>query len=76
LSAGSVAVRLAALRFSSCKTLKRTWSVADTPYPKGTHRLPTILNQEEVAQLIAAAATAIHRTLLMTPYATEYDARN
>ena len=35
LSAGSVAVRLAALRFFYCKTLKRAWSIADTPYPKG-----------------------------------------
>src|SRR6267154_2510224 len=44
LSAGSVAVRLAALRFFYCKTLKRTWSIADTPYPKGAHRLPAILS--------------------------------
>src|SRR5207244_9097544 len=52
LSAGSVAVRLAALRFFYCKTLRRAWSIADTPYPKKNHRLPTILSQEEVAQLI------------------------
>ena len=70
LSAGSVAVRLAALRFFYCKTLKRTWSIADTPYPKGAHRLPAILSQEEVAQLIQAAGTSFHRTLLMTLYAT------
>ena len=70
LSAGSVAVRLAALRFFHCKTLKRAWSIADTPYPKGAHRLPAILSQEEVAQLIQAAGTSFHRTLLMTLYAT------
>src|SRR5689334_16004553 len=70
LSAGSVAVRLAALRFFYCKTLKRTWSIADTPYPKGAHRLPTILSKEEVAQLIQAASTSFHRALLMTLYAT------
>src|SRR5467141_3916009 len=70
LSAGSVAVRLAALRFFYCKTLKRAWSIADTPYPKGAHRLPAILSQEEVAQLIQAASTSFHRTLLMTLYAT------
>src|SRR5438874_2969464 len=74
LSAGSVAVRLAALRFFYCKTLKRTWSIADTPYPKGAHRLPAILSQEEVAQLIQAASTSFHRTLLMTLYATEEEA--
>jgi len=70
LSAGSVAVRLAALRFFYCKTLKRAWSIAETPYPKKDHRLPAILSQEEVAQLIAAASTAFHRTLLLTLYAT------
>jgi rubredoxin len=70
LSAGSVAVHLAALRFFYCKTLKRAWSIADTPYPKGAHHLPTILSKEEVARLIQAAGTSFHRTLLMTLYAT------
>jgi integrase/recombinase XerD len=70
LSAGSVAVRLAALRFFYCKTLKKGWSIAETPYPKGAHRLPAILSQEEVAQLIDAASTSFHRTLLLTLYAT------
>jgi site-specific recombinase XerD len=58
------------LRFFYTKTLRRNWSIADTPYPKRTHRLPTILSQEEVAQLIDAASTPFHRTLLMTLYAT------
>ena len=70
LSPGTVAVRLAALRFFYSKTLKKSWSITETPYPKRTHRLPAILSQEEVAQLIEAASTAFHRTLLMTLYAT------
>jgi integrase/recombinase XerD len=70
LSPGTVAIRLAALRFFYTKTLKRSWSIAETPYPKKAHRLPTILSQEEVAQLIGAARTLSHRTLLMTLYAT------
>jgi integrase/recombinase XerD len=70
LSPVTVAIRLAALRFFYIKTLKKTWSIAETPYPKKIHRLPTILSQEEVVQLIDAAATAFHRTLLMTLYAT------
>ena len=70
LSPSSVAVRLAALRFFYCKTLRRVWNISDTPYPKGAHRLPAILSQEEVAQLIQAAGTSFHRTLLMTLYAT------
>ena len=70
LSSGTVGIRLAALRFFYTKTLRRNWSIADTPYPKRTHRLPTILSQEEVAQLIDAARTPCERILLMTLYAT------
>jgi len=70
LSAGTVTNRLAALRFFYIKTLKKAWSIAETPYPKKTHRLPTILSQEEVARLIDAAGTTFHRTLLITLYAT------
>jgi site-specific recombinase XerD len=70
LSSGSVAVRLAALRFFYCKTLRRAWSVADTPYPKKDRRLPQILSKQEVERLIGAASTTFHRTLLMTLYAT------
>jgi integrase/recombinase XerD len=70
LSPGTVAIRLAALRFFYSKTLKRGWSVAETPYPKKAHRLPTILSQEEVVQLIDAARGSFHRTILMTLYAT------
>jgi integrase/recombinase XerD len=61
---------LCALRFFYIQTLKKPWSIADTPYPKKTHRLPTILSQEEVAQLIDAAPTPYYRTILMTLYAT------
>jgi integrase/recombinase XerD len=70
VSAGTVTNRLAALRFFYIKTLKKAWSIAETPYPKKTHRLPTILSQEEVARLIDAADTPFHRTLLITLYAT------
>jgi site-specific recombinase XerD len=49
---------LCALRFFYIQTLKKPWSIADTPYPKKRHRLPTILSQEEVGQLIDAAPTA------------------
>ena len=70
LSAGTVTNRLAALRFFYIKTLKKAWSIAETPYPKKTYRLPTILSQEEVARLIDAAGTPFHRTLLITLYAT------
>src|SRR5499427_4725244 len=70
LSPGTVMYRLAALRFFYIKTLKKAWSVAETPYPKKNHHLPVILSQEEVARLIDAAGTPFHRTLLMILYAT------
>ncbi len=69
-SASTVTVYLAALRFFYTKTLKKSWSTAETPYPKRAEHLPSILSQEEVAQLIDAARTPYHRTLLMTLYAT------
>ena len=40
LSPGSVTNHLCALRFFYIQTLKRPWSIADTPYPKKRHRLP------------------------------------
>src|SRR5450755_1916322 len=69
-SPNTVAQRLAALRFFYTKTLKKAWSIEETPYPKKSVHLPTILSQEEVARLIDAAWPPLHRTLLMALYAT------
>ena len=66
----TVTQHLAALRFFYVKTLKKAWSITETPYPKKALRLPTILSQEEVARLIDAAHPPLHRTLLMALYAT------
>src|SRR5258708_11874410 len=70
LAPSTVTVYLAALRVFYTKTLKRGWSVAETPYPKRAEHVPSIMSQEEVARLIDAARTPFHRTLLMTLYAT------
>jgi len=70
LSPNTVAQRLAALRFFYTKTLKKAWSIEETPYPRKTLHLPTILSQEEVARLIDAARLPLHRILLMALYAT------
>jgi site-specific recombinase XerD len=70
LAPNTVNRRLAALRFFYIQTLKRGWSVAETPYPKKVLNLPMILSQEEVARLINAALTPFHRIVLMTLYAT------
>ena len=50
LAPNTVNQRLAALRFFYIQTLKRAWSVAETPYPKKVLKLPIILSQEEVAR--------------------------
>src|SRR5579862_5272184 len=52
LSPNTVIQRLSALRFFFIKTLRKPWSIADTPYPKKQFHLPTVLSQEEVALLI------------------------
>jgi integrase/recombinase XerD len=70
LSPGSVTQHLAALRFFYTKTLKKAWSITETPYPKRAFHLPSILCQEEVTRLIDAARTPFHRTLLITLYAS------
>ncbi len=70
LASNTVMQRLAALRFFFIKTLRKPWSVAETPYPKKVVHLPTILSPEEVARLIDSADTPFHRMLLMTAYAT------
>lgn len=70
LKPNTVAVRLAALRFLFVAVLKRRWTVAETPYPKRPDSLPTVLTQDEVARLIDAALTTVHRIVLMLLYST------
>jgi integrase/recombinase XerD len=70
LTDNTVNQRVGALRFFFIKTLKKPWSVEETPYPKKRFHLPVILSQEEVARLIESALIPFHRTILMTLYAT------
>ena len=70
LADNTVGQRVAALRFFFTKTLKRAWSIEETPYPKRRIQLPVILSQDEVARLIGAASSPFHHTILMTLYGT------
>jgi len=70
LADNTVGQRVAALRFFFTKTLKRSWNIAETPYPKKRIQLPVILSQDEVARLIEAASSPFHHTILMTLYGT------
>jgi site-specific recombinase XerD len=70
LAPNTVNQRTAALRFFFVATLKRPWTIAETPYPRKAFRLPKILSTEQVSRLIEAAPTMFYRILLMTLYAT------
>src|ERR1700687_1383991 len=70
LTPGTVVNRVAALRFFFVKTLKRHQFREFLPYPRDRRRLPTVLSQEEVSQLINSAGNLFRRTLLMTLYGT------
>lgn len=70
LDANTVAQHLSALRFFFIKTLKRNWSVEETPYPKRPIRLPDVLSRGEVERLIDSADSRLHRVWLLTLYGT------
>jgi site-specific recombinase XerD len=70
LADNTVGQRVAALRFFFTKTLRRSWNIEETPYPKKRIQLPIILSQDEVASLIEAASSPFHHTILMTLYGT------
>jgi integrase/recombinase XerD len=70
LAANTVNQRTAALRFFFVATLRKPWTIAETPYPRKTFRLPKILSPEQVSQLIDAAPTVFYRIVLMSLYAT------
>lgn len=70
LSPRTVRLHVSALRFFFVKTLRRRYSLDDTPYPKAPRRLPSILRLDEVTQLINAAQSLSHRTMLMVLYST------
>ena len=58
LSANSVGQHLAALRFFYIKTLRRAWSLADTPYPKKTRHLLSGMRSPGVRAARRSCATS------------------
>lgn len=55
LAANTVNQRTAALRFFFVTTLKKPWTIAETPYPRRTFQLPKVLSVEQVSKLVDAA---------------------
>ena len=70
LSAGTVKIRMTALRFFYRKALKRRLLFDDLPLPKTPKKLPVVLSRQEVTRLIEAASNRMHRTILILLYGT------
>jgi integrase/recombinase XerD len=70
LTAGTVKIRMTALRFFYRKALKRRLLFDDLPLPKTPKKLPVVLSREEVTRLIEAASNRMHRTILILLYGT------
>lgn len=66
LSASSLTVATAALRFLYRVTLKKPWSLEQIPLPKGPQRLPEILSAEQVAHLLECVSDAKQHAILTT----------
>jgi site-specific recombinase XerD len=66
LAPNSVRLAVFGLRFFYQVTLKR--QPFALPLPKGVKKLPEVLSREEVARIMASAATLRERALLMTTY--------
>jgi integrase/recombinase XerD len=58
-----------ALRFLYTFTIKRDWSVQMIPFGKRPKKLPTVLGQDEVHDLIQCVDNPKHRAVLITLYA-------
>jgi len=70
LTPNTVNQRTGAMRFFFITTLRKPWTLDDTPYPRRVFQLPKVLSQEEVARMIDAAPTPWYRLLVMALYAT------
>jgi len=69
LSATSVGIATAALRFLYKVTLKQNWAPDEIPMPKKPFKLPVVLSPEEVMHFLDCVDSVKHRTLLVTAYA-------
>jgi integrase/recombinase XerD len=69
LAATTCRIAVCGLRFFYEVTLGRRRSEFCIPLPKEPQKLPAILSQQEVTQLLGATVNLKHRALLMTTYA-------
>ncbi len=70
LSASSVLVAVAAIRFLYKVTLKRDWNLDDTiPSCRKPQKLPVVMSLEEVSRFLDAVDSLKHRVILTVCYA-------
>jgi site-specific recombinase XerD len=69
IAASSFTQTLCGLKFFYAETLGRHWSVLDVARPKREARLPAVLSQEEVRQVLAAVRALRYRVCLTVIYA-------
>jgi len=70
LSASSILVAVAAIRFLYKVTLKREWSIEEVvPTCRKPQRLPVVLSRDEVSRFLDAVEMLKHRVILTVCYA-------
>jgi site-specific recombinase XerD len=70
LSASSILVAVAAIRFLYKITLKRDWNIDDAiPACRKPQKLPVVMSQEEVNRFLLAVESPKHRVILTVCYA-------
>jgi integrase/recombinase XerD len=70
LSASSILVAVAAIRFLYKVTLKREWNIDDAiPSCRKPQKLPVVMSQEEVNRFLLAVENPKHRVILTVCYA-------
>jgi integrase/recombinase XerD len=70
LSASSILVAVAAIRFLYKVTLKRDWNIDDAiPVYRKPQKLPVVMSQEEVNRFLLAVENPKHRVILTVCYA-------
>jgi integrase/recombinase XerD len=70
LSASSILVAVAAIRFLYKVTLKREWNIDDAiPACRKPQKLPVVMSQEEVNRFLLAVENPKHRVILTVCYA-------
>ncbi len=68
VSAGTLNITVAALRFLYGTTMGRDWKIESIPYAKAPKKLPKVLSQDTILSLFDAISNRKHRAIVMTIY--------